>query len=189
MASAVVTRLLTMEEFMDLPEDASARKMELCDGRVIYMSQPGDDHGRLAGNVYDFVKPFVQTHSLGVVRFDTGFVLRRDPDRVVAPDVAYIAHERLDPARDLSKAIPAAPTLAVEVVSPNDTDHDVGAKVLEYLDAGTSRVWVVRRDSRTVTVYRDDRTARIFAEPAVLDSDAAGFTVEGFNLPVAAVFA
>jgi Uma2 family endonuclease len=61
--------------------------------------------------------------------------------------------------------------------------------VLEYLDAGSERVWVVRPDSRTVTVYRADRTARILRQPEVLDSDDAGFTVNGFELPVAAVFA
>jgi Uma2 family endonuclease len=117
MALAVVTRLLTMEEFMDLPEDGAGRKMELCDGRVIHMSQPGEQHGRLAGKVFLRRFPFAGDNGLGLVCFDTGFVLRRDPDRVVAPDVAYIANERLDPGRDPSKAIPTAPTLAVEVVT------------------------------------------------------------------------
>jgi Uma2 family endonuclease len=189
MASAIVTALLTMEEFMDLPEDDAGRKMELCDGRVIYMSQPGDEHGRIAGNIYFVFRLFVTEQSLGIVRFDTGFLLRRDPDRVVGPDVGFMASERLQPDRDQTKAVPGAPTLAVEVVSPNDRDHDVGAKVLEYLDAGSERVWVVRPESRTVTVYRADGTAKIHHESAVLDSDDAGFPVEGFELRVADIFA
>ena len=78
MASPAVTAaLLTMEEFMDLPEDGDGRKMELCDGRVIYMSQPGDEHGRIAGNIYFVVRPFVNEHSLGIV--GDGNVLARIP--------------------------------------------------------------------------------------------------------------
>ncbi|MFN0148721.1 MAG: Uma2 family endonuclease [Dehalococcoidia bacterium] len=77
MAAPAMTALLTMEEFMDLPEDDAGRKMELCDGRVIYVSQPGAQHGAFAGNVYDAVKPFVRAHALGTVYFDTGFRIRR----------------------------------------------------------------------------------------------------------------
>ncbi|MFN0146258.1 MAG: Uma2 family endonuclease, partial [Dehalococcoidia bacterium] len=149
----------------------------------------GEQHGRTAGSVYCAIVPFVRERSLGIVRFDTCFVLRRTPDRVVNPDVGFMATGRLDPHRDQTRAIPAAPTLAVEVVSPNDRDQDVGAKVLEYLAAGSERVWVVRPESRTVTVYRADGTARIHHESAVLDSDDAGFAVDGFALRVASLFA
>ena len=174
---------------MDLPEDDAGRKLELCDGRVIHVSQPGDQHGEIAGNIYDVVKPFVREHALGIVRFDTGFVLRRNPDRVVNPDVAFMAAAQLKPLRDRTKANDGAPTLAVEVVSPNDRDQDVGAKVLEYLAAGSARVWVVRPESRTVTVYRADGSANIRHEQDVLTSNDAGFCADGFQLPVADVFA
>lgn len=181
--------LLTMEEFMDLPDDDDGRKMELCDGRVVYMSAPGERHSRLAGKIFLALFPFVDRLSLGIVLFDIGFVLRRTPDRVVGPDVAFIASSRLDPTRDTTKAIPGAPTLAVEVVSPNDRDHDVDAKVLEYLAAGSERVWVVRPESRTVTIYRTDGSAHVHREPDVLGSDDAGFAVEGFALGIAEIFA
>ena len=174
---------------MDLPEDDAGRKMELCDGRVIFMSQPGEQHGIIAGNIYDVVKPFVRAHALGLVYFDTGFRIRRAPDRVVNPDLAFVAGGRLDPGRDRTRAVGLAPTLAVEVVSPNDRDHDVGAKVLEYLEAGSDRVWVVRPESRTVTVYRADGSANIQHEAAVLSSDDAGFAADGFELRVAEIFA
>ncbi|MFN0148720.1 MAG: Uma2 family endonuclease [Dehalococcoidia bacterium] len=108
---------------------------------------------------------------------------------MVNPDLAFVASGRLDPDRDRTKAVGLSPTLAVEVVSPNDRDRDVGAKVLEYLAAGSARVWVVRPESRTVTVYRADGSANIRYEQDLLTSDDAGFSVEGFQLLVAGVFA
>ena len=75
------------------------------------------------------------------------------------------------------------------MVSPNDRDQDVGAKVLEYLAAGSERVWVVRPESRTVTVYRADGSANIHREPDVLRSADAGFAADGFELRVADIFA
>lgn len=189
MATATTERLLTEDEFLALPEDPAGRKLELYDGRVICMSQPGEEHSDIATNVYDAMRPFVQTHGLGRVRFDAGFKIRRDPDRIVNPDVAFVAAGALSPSRDRTKAIPGAPTLAVEVVSPTDRDREVADKVLEYLDAGSGRVWVVRPTTRTVTVHRPDNTARTYHADETLTSDEAGFAAEGFSLPVAEVFA
>jgi Uma2 family endonuclease len=189
MATLTDERLLTEEEFLALPDDPLGRKMELFDGRVVYVSQPGEQHADTAANIYDAIQPFVRGHGLGRVRFDVGFKLRTEPDRIVNPDVAFVAAGSLPLDRDRTKAIPGAPTLAVEVVSPNDIDADVDGKVLEYLEAGAARVWVVRPASRTVTVHRPDHTARTYLPGEILDSDDAGFPVDGFSLAVADVFA
>lgn len=179
---------MTADQFMNLPEDPEGRKLELRNGEVIALSQPGEEHGEVAGNVYEALWAFARDRRLGMVRFDTGFRIRTDPDRVVNPDVAFVAAGMLPAGRDRRKAIPAAPTLAVEVVSPNDRDHEVGAKVIEYLASGTRRVWVVRPESRTVTVYRADGTAAILAVESTLTSDDAAFKAPGFELAVASVF-
>jgi Uma2 family endonuclease len=108
---------------------------------------------------------------------------------VVVPDVSFVELDKLDPARDIRRIPEAVPTLAVEVISPGDVDEDVAEKVAEYLAAGTARVWVVRPRLRTVTIHRDDGTIVLRQPGDTLTSDDAGFSVEGFALPVEQIFA
>jgi Uma2 family endonuclease len=187
--ASTAERLLTEDDFLDLPEDPQGRKLELLDGRVVCMPGSGEQHGEIAQNINIALWTFARTHSLGRPFMDTGFKLRSDPDRIVVPDVAFVPSASLAPDRDRTKAVPGAPRLAVEVVSPNDRDSDIAGKVLEYLEAGSERVWVVRPASNTVTVHLPDRTSRTLFGGETLTSADAGFPVEGFELPVAAIFA
>ena len=172
---------------MELPEDDCGRKTELCDGRVIFMGQPGEQHADVAMRLLLALHQFVSVHRLGKVRNDVGFLLRSNPDRVVAPDVGFVDAAALPANRDPKRHFPVPPTLAVEVVSPGDTDADVFSKMLEYLDAGTARVRVVRPASHSVTVHGQDRTERTI-RTGVLMSEDAGFTVPGFELQLDEIF-
>jgi Uma2 family endonuclease len=187
-AAPTVERLLTADEFQGLPDDPNGRKMELCDGRVVYMPHPGEEHADVAFKVVMALDGFVAPRELGKVRFDVGYVLRRSPDRVVSPDASFVAHGRLDPSRDRTKFFPIAPDLAIEVFSPTDLESEVADKVAEYLAAGSLRVWVVRPAVKTVTVHRRGEEPRVFGVGDTLSSDDAGFTVPGFALPVYDIF-
>nr|WP_296760363.1 Uma2 family endonuclease [Roseiflexus sp.] len=77
------------------------------------------------------------------------------------------------------------PDLAVEVVSPHDTAEEVEAKVLDYLEAGTRMVWIVRPRTRTVTVYRSLREVQVLRPGDTLEG---GDVLPGFAVPVGAIF-
>ena len=186
MTTLVAERLLTADEFLAMPEDEGHR-LELWDGKVVYMSHPGEEHGEIAENIGDALKAFSSPHRLGRLVRATGFIL--SSSRVVGPDVAFMAYSDLDPARDRTKAFASAPTLAVEIVSPNDRLARVTTKALGYLEAGSRRVWVVNPRRRTVTVYRHDAEPRTLAGNSTLTSDDAGFAAEGFELTLDAIFA
>jgi Uma2 family endonuclease len=116
---------------------------------------------------------------------ESGFRLETGPDTVRAPDAAFIARERLPVGGLPERYWPAAPDLAVEVVSPGDTYNEVHEKALDWLAFGARLVWVVAPRRRTVTVYRapDDIV--------VLDADATlegGDVVPGWSARVAELF-
>ena len=79
-----------------------------------------------------------------------------------------------------------APDLAVEVRSPSQFGIRRWTPRLNgYLAAGTRLVWIVDPDSRTVTVYRPDRSPVELASEGYLD----GYDVlPGFRVAVAAIF-
>lgn len=151
----VERRLMTAEELLRLPDDGVRR--ELIDGELRTMAAAGGAHGDAAGSIHGHLSRFVYDHpDARVLAAETGFVLRRDPDRVRAPDVAVLRAQRI-PAEGLPAGyIPGAPDLAVEVVSPGDTAAEVLEKVDDWLRAGAGIVWVVYPSLLRLFVYRAD---------------------------------
>jgi Uma2 family endonuclease len=179
----------TAEEFGRLVDPPGIRS-ELVRGKVMRMPPAKTDHGAIASEVGFHLRTFARAHHLGHVTGEGGYVLARDPDTVRAPDAAFIAFDRL-PGRQLppGEYVEGAPDLAVEVVSPDDRDAEVAEKVADWLAAGAGRVWEVRPRTRTVTIHRKDAPPKTLGIDGTLTSDDAGFAVEGFALPVAAIFA
>jgi Uma2 family endonuclease len=183
-----VPALLTADEFWQLPDPPHGGRLELAEGRVIEHMPVGRRHGRIAARIVAELHSFVSRHGLGEVHTEVGYRLARDPDTVVAPDVAFLDRDRLHEAAQ-DRYVDGAPTLAIEIMSPEDREADVARKIQAYLDAGASRVWIVRPRNRTITVHRPGGDAHTYTERDTLVSDDAAFPVPGFELPLAALFA
>jgi Uma2 family endonuclease len=182
MTSATMTITAEELERMALGE----QRVELVRGEVITMAPAGAEHGEIAGFTFGVLFQFVRAHSLGsLYAAETGFVLARNPDTVRAPDVAFVTMERAAQQRGRTGFFEGAPDLAVEVVSPHDTAEEVEAKVLDYLEAGTRMVWIVRPRTRTVTVYRSLREVQVLRPGDTLEG---GEVLPGFAIPVEAIF-
>ena len=153
-APASHTVPMTAEQLLELPDDGM--RHELVDGDLHTKAPAGGAHGQIAAELLGRMFAVVQAGRLGrLFAAETGFRLRRDPDTVRAPDVAFVRTDRVAEAR--VPGFPAlAPDLVAEVVSPSDRAAEVTGEALAWLDAGVSTVWVVDPENRTVTVYRQD---------------------------------
>src|SRR5947209_13851353 len=122
---AVETQRMTAEDLLRLPR--GTERYELLRGELHRMSPTGHTHGKVAARVTGSLSPFVEEHDLGeVYAAETGFTLRRNPDTVRAPDVAFVTAARvlaLQPAGE--GFFSGAPDLAVEVVSPSDSYSEI----------------------------------------------------------------
>lgn len=183
-ATHTTAPLMTAEELFQLPDDDY--KYELVEGEVIRMPPSGGEHGYFAINVGYLLKNHNKAHDLGVVcGAETGFILKRNPDTVRAPDASFVAKERI-PAGGIPRTYwPFAPDLAVEVVSPNDRFDEVQDKVAEYFAAGTRLVWVVLPKTRTVLVYRSLHDVRSLGANDELSGEDV---IPGFICRVAELF-
>ncbi len=150
------------------------------------MTPAGGGHGRVAFTVGFLLGAHVKARRLGeVVAAETGFLIARNPDTVRAPDAAFIAAARV-PADGLPAGfIPFAPDIAVEVLSPSDSQLDVEDKIEQWLGAGTAMVWVVNPRGRTVTVHRAGRDPRVLRDSDVLGGEEV---CPGFSAKVAELF-
>ena len=181
-------QLLTPEEFFKQYEGAGPEKFELWDGEVRAMAPVGHEHGRAVIEIGGALALFVKQHRLGSITTEVGFVLQSDPAIVLAPDLAFLEAARVPLPADEGLFIQGPPALAIEVTSPSDSDTAVHRKVQLYLRHGVPRVWVVRPTNQSVTVHRPDGTARELGPADRLASDDAGFSFDGFALPLVEIF-
>lgn len=178
-------RLVTAEEFEQMPEDDLDRH-ELVEGRLVPMSPPNIEHGRLVAQVTALLYQHLKRHAVGFVVCEAGFKLATNPDTVRGPDVAFIRQDRMPPASTRRGFAAMAPDAVFEVLSPEDRPGEVRAKIAEYLDRGVRVVVVVDPDDKTVIMHRPG------AQPVIVrdDSDVVDLvdTIPGFNCRVSDIF-
>ncbi len=149
------TEGLTAEDLAYVSD--AVHRFELVNGRLLVREPAGFRHGRVATTLAIVLGTHVREHRLGVVlTADTGFVLRRGPDTVRAPDVCFVSRDRIPDPEPVSFA-ELAPDLAVEVVSPSNTHAEIAGRVRDLLAAGTRLVWVFDPELRTATIHRPGR--------------------------------
>jgi Uma2 family endonuclease len=154
-------RVMTADELFAMPDDG--HRYELVRGVVRMMSPAGGRHGRIALKLARRLGDFVETHRLGeTFAAETGFLLRRDPDTVRAPDLAFVSRERLGAYADYPGYLPVVPDLVAEVVSPTDLASDVEEKVRDWLAAGVRMVLVADPQTRTVRQYCSAQQIRVY---------------------------
>src|SRR6185503_2311344 len=96
MSTTTQTHLMTAEELIRLPDDSMCH--ELIKGELLTMPPPGDLHGAVTMNLTGPLFNHVKANNLGVLRAaETGFKLESNPDTVLAPDIAFIARDRVGP--------------------------------------------------------------------------------------------
>ena len=178
-------KLMTAEEFAEMPQPKDGSKQELIRGVIVAMPPPGGRHGYCCSRTDRRLGNFVEDNRLGFVLCnDAGFISERDPDTVRGPDISFWSLERLPELPD--GYIPIPPDLAIEVVSPSDHFTRVQAKVREYLNKGVRMVWVIDPEDRSVSVYRALDRVVILTETGVLSGEDV---VPGFTCRVADLFA
>ena len=178
-----IATLVTAEQLLEMPEN---RWCELVEGELRQMSPPSCRHAEMVSLLAQILGPYARRHKLGkVLAGDPGFIVARDPDSVLGPDVAFISAERLaaEPLGDGFRE--GAPDLAVEVLSPGQALREGHEKALAWLNAGAALVWVVNPAARTVRVYRSRADAETLSAPDELDG---GALLPGFRCPIADLF-
>ncbi len=178
-ASMGDTTLMTADELLrlDLPD----KRTELIRGRLVVRDPGGARHGAVAMTLGYRIMAHVEAHDLGrVYAAETGFKIESDPDTVRAPDVAFIAQDRVPEVEP--RGYPGwAPDLAVEVLAHDDHPAETLEKVAQWLKAGVRLVWVVDSERRTARVYRADGSEALLDANATLDGEDV---LPGFRCPL-----
>ncbi|MCU0703835.1 MAG: Uma2 family endonuclease [Fimbriiglobus sp.] len=168
----VSTRLLTAADLAALPTSLPSGdvRYELDDGVLVTMPPPGDIHAvRQASVIYHLFS--AQLAGLGEARGEVGIVLRRDPDRVVGADAAFILTASLPVRRTPEGWLETIPEIVIEIRSKNDTRPGIVNKADEYFRAGVQEVWVLDSDATAMELHAADGSVRMFRAADTFASD------------------
>ncbi len=140
-------RLYTYDELVaEMPE--SNQPTELWDGELIMSPAPSFFHQKIVFRFQKALNDWVVAHRLGeVVGAPIDMVL--SPHRVVQPDVAFIANERLN---IIERGIMGPADLVLEVISLGGRNRDRIEKRDLYEQYGVKEYWIVDPESETVDV-------------------------------------
>lgn len=191
-APTIPRTIATLEEFLALPDDGVERWVINGQVRESRGEHPMPVRNRFHSLVMGFVALELGTWNRQrpeprgqVLVGDVGVRLRADPLTVVGIDLAYVSAEVMTRQTNATTLIEGVPTLAVEILSPNDVIEDIREKTDDYLAVGVPLVWIIDPHWRTVTVHRLGARPRLFNTDDELTAEPH---LPGFRVQVARFF-
>lgn len=180
--SQVEEKLITGEELFEMGDIGPS---ELIDGRIVYMPPTGGEHGYVELELGAILREFVRARKLGwVLTGEVGIYIRRNPDRIRAPDVVFYSRSRM-PKRPRKQFLDMTPELVIEIVSPTDRWDEIRKKIADYFLIGVERVWVVEPELQDVLVYRSPTDSTAIPRGEKLKGEGV---LEGFQVSVTELF-
>jgi Uma2 family endonuclease len=175
--------LLTAEQFDNYPFEEDKR-YELDEGELIEMTRPAYRHNRVLAKLFGELYKFFETHPIGEA-LNSENLYALSPNTRRAPDLAIILGDRQEELKD-AKVIPIIPEIAIEVLSPSETNRTITRKLKQYFAAGVKEVWLVDPEAREVDIWAGPSLPdRTLTASDVLTSPL----LPGLELPLAKVFA
>lgn len=183
--STATSAQLTTDDLLGLPEDGFDRWLLRGELRERPMTVRNRFHSRILVRVARFLDAWNDEQPAprgGVLGGEAGVRLQRDPDSTVGIDVVYISPE-LAAQRDKSTTlINGVPVLAVEILSPNDTQQEIDEKVELYRASGVQAVWIINPSFETVVVLQPGQSPVSYNRNDTLSGEPY---LPGFSIPVA----
>lgn len=146
MASKV---MMPMAEFDQLIEPDELR-YELDEGELITMTRPRTYHNDIAGNFFLSLKLYLRSRPIGKV-FNSDQLYRLSPTSKRAPDVSVVLKPR---AAGRNEELDGAPDLAIEVVSPSESQPSMHRKISQFFRAGCKIALVAYPETSEIEIWR-----------------------------------
>lgn len=150
---AVVQKTLTLEQFLQLPEEEPA--LEFADGVVTQKVSPKGQHSALQFDFAEYVNQYARSRKLARAfpELRTSFA---GVSRV--PDVAVYRWDRIprDANGRVANDFVEPPDIAVEIASPGQGSNALVRRCLWYVEYGVTIALLVDPDDESVLAFRPD---------------------------------
>jgi len=158
--------------------------VELVDGTLV--EKPvGRRESRIGMEVGSILRNAIKAAGMGGKLSGADGMIRMRGRNIRMPDVAWTAPEDVTDPEEREAAPREAPTLAVEVISPDNTEKEMQLKLREYFASGCRLAWLLYPGTRTVHAYTSPDERRELGPEDTLD---AGDVLPQFEVKVSALF-
>jgi Uma2 family endonuclease len=182
-----VQRLFTAADLAALPDQlpSGPANYELDEGRLVPMSPTGARHGSMQSRLSAVLCTHGDDLGHGQTFSETGIVMRRKPDTVYGPDLAFVVASRLPVKESPEGYLEMMPDLVIEIKSKNDSAAYMKRKAQAYLRAGVPVVVLIDEQARQLAVHRADAATATLNEDDALALDEI---IPNFRLPLKQLF-
>lgn len=185
---ATATTPMTTAELLALPDDGVERWLIRGELRERPMTVRNRFHSKTMTKVAQHLGNWLdgQPQPRGdVLTGDAGVRLPGDPETTFGIDVAYVTAEVMAQQPADTTIVEGVPVLAVEILSPSDTQEDINEKIDALLAAGVPLVWEIDPHRRTVEVHRPGAEPETFNARQQLTAETH---LPGFRVAVVDLF-
>ncbi len=181
---AQVEKMITLEEFLRMPEIDERPYLEYIDGRIEAKLSPQKKHGLLEKHLMIHIDAYSKPRNLG----ETFPELRCTfAGRSMIPDVVFLLEEHIETDEDnvVLDPTPWPPDIHIEIVSPDQSAQKCHEKLVFSRSNGCPLGWLIDPVRLTVYVYRPGRRPKRLPDTGVLEGDPV---LPGYRLPIAELF-
>jgi Uma2 family endonuclease len=173
--------LLTAEQFDNYPFEEDKR-YELDEGELIEMTRPAYLHNRILMRLSGELFIYFKSNPIGeVLNSENLYALSSATRR--APDVGIILGDRQKELQG-AKVIYVIPDIAVEILSPSETQRKIHRKLKQYFAAGVKEVWLIDPESREAEIW----TGSALSDVRDVADTLASPLLPGFSLSLSDLF-
>ncbi|MEA2878856.1 MAG: hypothetical protein QOF14_4052 [Hyphomicrobiales bacterium] len=170
---------LTVDDYLAwAAAQPEAKRTELINGQIVFMSPEQVQHNRLKGAVYMALRRAVADQAIEAEAFTDGVTIPIDTHTAYEPDASV----RLGPPLPGREMEVPDPVIVVEVISPTSAHSDTSAKLIGYFKLPSVHHYlVIDPDTRTVTHHKRGADGRISTETmssGPLRLDPPGITID-----------
>jgi Uma2 family endonuclease len=163
-------------------------KAEFINGRIVMHSPASNRHNKSVKNLLTVTNTYATINDLGEVLVEKALIALTRND--YEPDLAFWKKEKANTFTDDLNIYPP-PDFVVEVLSKDSIKRDKKTKFDDYAAHGITEYWIIDPKKLIVEQYiLPDEESNVYAllKKATLDDDIESYVIEGFKIPVKAIF-
>ena len=162
-------------------------KAEFINGEAILHSPIRRKHLKISDLLSRILSIHVSNKKLGVVQVEKAMISLTRND--YEPDICFFGNKKADLFTADQMLFPA-PDLVVEILSKSTAKRDRGIKFEDYAAHGITEYWIIDPDKQKIEQFAllGDLKEYFPIATVYYDDDIKSKVVEGFEIPLAAIF-
>jgi len=150
-------RIITLEEFLQLPETEPAS--EFINGQIIQKPMPQGEHSQLQIDLCETINQIAKPQKIAKAFPELRCVFG---GLAIVPDIAVFRWERIPRLSSgrIANRFEIYPDWAIEILSPDQRYKQVLAKLLHCAEYGTELGWLLDAEDESILVVDSDRRVK-----------------------------